>query len=681
MPLPSIIMIVLIILAVGIATYSLWIKFKVLLKARKKDNRFDRMGARIWALIKIFLAQFKLFKEPLPGLMHALIFWGFLILLLRSMALIGAAFTEHMHWSIFFFSEPLAGWYTLLKDVTELVVAGMILVAYFRRWVIRPWRITQSRDAEFVLLLILLLMVTDFCLDGAWMLTYAKTPEAAFEAEWAIVGPALAGIFSGASAETQTALFHVFYWAHIGILFLFMNYLPHSKHFHVITALPNVFFSNQKKGYPIAIIQDIEAEFEKEEPLIGASRLEDFSWKQILDIYTCTECGRCLVNCPAKLTEKWLQPKKLTEDMKHHLYKRIPQIVKGSAEEPPSLFAAIGEGAEEGQEEERGRESLWHCCTCRSCEENCPLCIEYVDRIVDMRRHLMMMESNFPKELTLTMKNLENKRNPWGLGTAERADWCDGLGVKTLKEDQDVEYLWFVGCAGAFDDRSQKVSRAMVKVLNQAGVSYAILGNEEGCTGDSALRLGNEYLFQMLAQQNIEAFEKYKVKKILTTCPHCYQAIKNEYPQFGVNYEVIHHTELIADLIRRGRLKPQNPLNQKITFHDSCYLGRYNDIYDPPREVLRSIPGASLVEMERNRQNGFCCGGGGGRVWMEEKIGTRINHIRVDHIKTFDPCLVATACPFCLMMIKDGLADKSLDEKIKVLDITEIVANSLPDQT
>lgn len=680
MPLTAIIMTALVVLAIGIATHSLWIKFKVMLKAHKKDDRFDHLGARIWGLIKIFLCQFKLFKEPWAGLMHALIFWGFLILLLRSISLIGAAFTEHMHWTVFFFSEPLAGWYTLLKDVTELVVAAMVLVAYFRRWVLRPWRITQSRDAEFILLLILLLMVTDFFLDGAWLSAYAGTPEAGFEAEWAFVGPAMAGIYSGASVGTQLALLHVFYWAHIVILLFFLNYLPHSKHFHVITAVFNVFFRNLKPGGPIAIIKDIEAEFEKEEPLIGASRLEHFSWKQILDIYTCTECGRCLVNCPAALTQKWLEPKKLTEDMKHHLYKRIPSIVKGSEEEPPSLFAAIGQGLEAGKEEEQGREALWHCCTCRSCEENCPLTIEYVDRIVDMRRHLMMMESDFPQELTLTMKNLENKRNPWGLGTAERADWCQGLEVKTIKEYPDAEYLWFVGCAGAYDDRSQKVSRAMVKLLNRAGVSYAILGNEEGCTGDSALRLGNEYLFQMLAQQNIETFEKYKVKKILTTCPHCYQTIKNEYPQFGVNYEVIHHTELIADLIRKGKLKPQNNLGQKVTFHDSCYLGRYNNIYDPPREVLRSIPGASLAEMKRSRQNGFCCGGGGGRVWMEEKIGTRINHMRVDHIKEVDPGLVATACPFCLMMIKDGLADKSLDEQIKVLDVAEIAANSLPDQ-
>jgi Fe-S oxidoreductase len=680
MALPSIIMIALVILALVIATYSLWIKFKVMLKTHKKDARFDRFGARLWGIIKIFLAQFKMFKEPWAGLMHALIFWGFLILLLRSVSLIGAAFTEHMHWTVFFFSDTLAGWYTLLKDVTELVVAAMILVAYFRRWVIRPWRITQSRDAEFILLLILLLMVTDFFLDGAWLAAHAGTPEAVFEAEWAFVGPAMAGIYSGASVGTQLALFHVFYWSHIVILLFFLNYLPHSKHFHVITAVFNVFFRNLKKGYPIAIIKDIEAEFEKEEPVIGASRLEHFSWKQILDIYTCTECGRCLVNCPARLTEKWLEPKKLTEDMKHHLYKRIPQIVKGSKEEPASLFAAIGQGREEGKEEEQGKEALWHCCTCRSCEENCPLTIEYVDRIVDMRRHLMMMESNFPQELTLTMKNLENKRNPWGLGTAERADWCEGLGVKTLKEDPDAEYLWFVGCAGAYDDRTQKVSKAMVKLLNHAGVSYAILGNQEGCTGDSALRLGNEYLFQMLAQQNIETFEKYKVKKILTTCPHCYQTLKNEYPQFGVSYEVVHHTELIADLIRRGKLKPQNPLGQKVTFHDSCYLGRYNDIYDPPREVLKSIPGTTLAEMERSRQNGFCCGGGGGRVWMEEKIGTRINHMRVDHIREVDPNLVAAACPFCLMMIKDGLADKDLDEKIKVLDVAEIVANSLPDQ-
>lgn len=650
------IMSALLLAAMGVFTYSMWTKLRVLLAAKPDATRLDQPFKRMERVFTDFIGQRLMFKEPFPGLMHALIFWGFLILLLRSISVVGEAFAPG--WSVFWFWPGLENLYTSAKDITELVVLAMVGLAFFRRWVLKPWRITQSRDAEFILFLIATLMVTDFLYDGS---KFILNP-GSVEAQHAYVGAAVSSLLTtlGFGSTLLHSLELGTYWIHVLVLFFFLNYLPYSKHMHVLSALPNVFLANMKPGFPVAPINDIE-----EQEMFGAQTVGEYTWKQILDIWTCTECGRCMTNCPTALTEKALKPKELTERQKHHLQKVTPAL----------LGKKKWEDFEENLITASTVEAIWDCTTCRSCEANCPISIEYVDRIVQMRRYLMLMESEFPKELGVTLRGLENKSNPWGLPMGQRAEWAVQAGIKTMAQDSDVEYLFYLGCAGSYDDRSIKVASALVRLMDQAGVSYAILGEEEGCCGDSARRLGNEYLFQTQAQLNIEVFNGYKVKKIITMCPHGYQVLKNEYPQFGGNYEVVHHTQLLAQLVREGKLKPTREVARKVTFHDSCYLGRYNDIYGEPRDVLDEIPGLERVEMERSFEGGFCCGAGGGHMWLEEKE-PRINQLRIEQAMEVTPEQIVSACPFCLTMFKDGIAEKGLEERLKAVDLAEILAES-----
>ena len=654
------IMLVLLAITLGAFSYSCYLRIKSMLAAKPDNSRLDQVFKRVELVINYFLGQRKMFKEPAAGLMHALIFWGFLILLFRSISVVGEAFAPG--WTVFWFWSSLEHFYTAAKDVTELVVLTMVGAAFFRRWVLKPWRITQSRDAEFILFLIALLMVTDFVFDGT---KFALVPGLE-EAKYAIVGSAVSKVLValGLKAGTLTLLGQVCYWVHCVALFFFLNYLPHSKHMHVLTSLPNVFLGNLTPGHPLLPIKDIE-----EQETFGAATIQEFTWKQVLDIYTCTECGRCMTNCPTTLTDKTLRPKELTERQKHHLYDKLGELLgKAKAAEGGENLIDVSKF-----------DAIWDCTTCRACEDSCPILIEYVDRIVEMRRYLMLMEANMPKELGTTMRGLENKSNPWGLPRSERANWAAEMGVKTLAEDNEVEYLLYLGCAGSYDDRSIKVAKAIVRLLRKAGISFGILGQEEGCCGDSARRLGNEYLFQMQAEANITTMNGYGVRKIITMCPHGYQVIKHEYPQFDGNFEVCHHTVLLATLVKEGKLKPTREVKETITFHDSCYLGRYNDIYDEPRDVLDEIPGIERVEMERSREGGFCCGGGGGRVWMEEHE-PRINQERVNQAMEVKPESIVSGCPFCLMMFKDGIADKGLEDDVKAVDLAEILAIScLPD--
>ena len=540
-------------------------------------------------------------------------------------------------------------------------------------------------------------MITDFLMDGAYFLS----PHATAEAHYAPIGSMVSGLYATLGMTHTGAgavVFHVFYWAHILILLYFMNYLPFSKHAHVLTAIPNVFLRNLKKGYPLKPLLDIEEQFEKEEPQIGIAKLEDLSWKQALDLYTCTECGRCSVNCPAHLTDKPLNPRQFTESLRGHLYQEADRLLRNrkKLQEWEAAVKATPEGEDPPERpeleplqedksiiDEAGEEVIWACTTCRSCEENCPVMIEYVDKMVGLRQYMTMMESRFPSELNAVFRNLENKSNPWGLPMGERADWCKGLDVPVMADLSDeqrgkLDYLFFVGCAGAFDARAQKVAKSIVKILRAADIPFAILGKEEGCTGDTARRLGNEFLFQTQAAQNIEKFDRYGVKKILVMCPHCLQTIGNEYPDFGGSYEVVHHTQLIARLVAEGRIKMAREFgNQRWVFHDSCYLGRYNGIYDEPRDILNAARGPKLVEIERSQENGMCCGAGGGWMWMEENTGQRMNGLRTEQLLEARPDRVAAACPFCLTMIADGIAAKDRDEDVKTMDIAEIVAEAL----
>ncbi len=645
--------------------------------AGRPDNRFDHPWRRLVNMMKIAFAQSRMFKEVGPGLMHAFIFWGFLILLFRSASLIGRAWApEWSSWTLFWFSEGLDGWYAFLKDITELVVLIMIAWATWRRIVTRPKRLTNSFSAFLILGFIAFLMLSDFIYDGARfaMLNIGgAVPEAArqalgLEMAHSPVGRVVAGWFSGASAGSLNVVWQVFYWAHVTVLLVFLNELPLAKHFHVILAIPNVFFSRLTHPGAIEPIKDIE-----EQETFGVLRPTELTWKQIMDGFSCTECGRCTVNCPAFNTGKALNPKQLVCDMRDFVKLHEKDILKGVDLGDPlradgkSLVDAIRE------------EVIWQCTTCRSCEEQCPVTITHVDKIVGYRRYLTLMEAAMDPELATCQKNLENKSNPWGLPSGERGLWMvSELGVPLLSDKPDAEYLFFLGCSAAYDDRSRKAARAFVKLMQAAGVDFAILGPEEGCCGDPARRLGNEYLFQTQAQANIEVFNSYGVKKIVTMCPHGLNTIRNEYPQFGGNFEVVHHSELLARLVASGVLKPATSGESagRAVFHDSCYLGRYNDIYEQPRAVARAA-GLELVEAANSRKLGMCCGAGGGMMFRDEKEGTRVNRLRVGQLVETGAEKIVSACPFCLVMCRDGVNEEGLEEKVTVSDIAEVLAERL----
>jgi Fe-S oxidoreductase len=408
----------------------------------------------------------------------------------------------------------------------------------------------------------------------------------------------------------------------------------------------------------------------------GTSYINQFTWKQVLDMYSCTECGRCASHCPATMSGKELAPRQLLLNLRDYLYEHEGDIL--------ALKPAGGDGAEAvtvgeniAGEKLIHDEVIWACTTCRACEEACPVMIEYVDKIVDIRRHLVQEESRFPVELTRTFKGMENQGNPWGVDAGQRAAWTEGLDVPRMADHPDAEYLFFVGCAGSFDDRNKRTTIAFAKILKRAGVDFAILGEEEPCNGETARRIGNEYLYQAMAQACVDLLNGYKVKKILTNCPHCFNTMKNEFPQFGGNYEVLHATEFVKQLIAAGKIRFEGNGAQAVTYHDSCYLGRYNDVFDAPRDILNLLPGVEVREMERNRKFGMCCGAGGGRMWMEEEPTKRVNIRRVEQALETTPDVVAVACPFCMTMIDDGLKSKNMEEKIKALDVMELVADAM----
>ncbi len=613
-------------------------KVLVLKKAAPAD-RFDRKGKRIGRLLSFFVGQKRLFDRQFRtvGVMHALIFWGFLVLIINSSNLI----MEGFHLPFLSGTSVVVQSYLWLKDITEIVVLLMVAIALFRRIILRPKRTTLSGDANFVLFMIGLLMVTDLIQAAA------------------SASPSLAGTYFNGLTGTNPLIFNICWWVHYIALLSFLVYLPYSKHFHVVTAMFNVYFSSLDK----ALLQPIDIETAE---TFGVSKIEDFSWKDLLDVHTCTECGRCQENCPAALTDKTLSPKMLNESMKHHLAAKENAICKGQEWEGKSLIGDI-----------ISEETIWDCTTCRACEESCPLFVEFVGRIVEMRRHLVLEESRFDGLLQTTFTNLENQGNPWGISVEDRLAWADGLELSTMAENSDVEYLYWVGCAGAYDEESKKVAIANAELLKKAGVSFAVLGKEERCTGDLARRAGNEYLFSMMAEMNIETMKSYGIKKIIANCPHCFNTLKDEYPQYGGNFEVIHTSEFMLELIREGKLKPDKEISSEITYHDPCYLGRHNGLYDAPREILNLIPGIKLKEMERSKNKALCCGAGGARMWLEETSGSRINHERVnDAVHSGAEC-IASSCPFCLTMLTDGIKETEQSNKLTATDIAVLLNQSV----
>lgn len=685
-PIPVAILLVVALAAFG---YSVMRWTKIILSGQQPDNRFNDYAQKFKNLMIIAFAQAKILRRDFkPGLMHAIIFWGFLVISLRTVILFGMGFDPHFgDW----FMATLAGkWYTLMLNVFELLVLTAVLYGLYRRLVVKPKRLTLTAEGIKILVIIALLMVTDFLFDGARLVL-----EDGELAHWAPVAGIFANLFrvAGTSPAVLTGVMNVSYFIHIALILLFLNFLPYGKHFHVFTFLPNVFFM---RTTPLGRLRNVNLE-DPNATSFGVGKLTDMSWKDLLDVATCTECGRCSDVCPAWNTGKVLSPKQINIDMREYLRKdyhmslgepHFSEYMKehlgngGSSASEVSGEATAGQMGGAGGErflspDVIDPEVFWACTSCRACEEACPVGIEFVDRIVGVRRHMVLTQGVMPAEVQTTFRNMETNANPWGINNDDRAEWCKSLDVKTFSEKPDAEYLYYVGCAGSFDDRNKKIAASFVKILKKAQIDFAILGKEEVCNGDSARRIGNEYLYQTLAKQNIETMNRYKIKKVFTACPHCFNTIKNEYPQFGGNYDVVHHTDFVNQLIKEGRLTPVKPLPQKVTYHDSCYLGRYNDIYSSPREILKSIPGAEVVEVELSKDNGRCCGAGGGRMWMEEREGTRVNHKRLEDLQTVNPNIVASACPFCITMIKDAARDKGIEEQIDTKDVVELLAESL----
>jgi Fe-S oxidoreductase len=463
---------------------------------------------------------------------------------------------------------------------------------------------------------------------------------------------------SALSPQQIFAGFEIAYWIHMATILGFLIYIPGSKHLHLLAAAPNVFLKSLTREKAI-IRTDIENE---ELETFGLGKVSELNWKNVLNLYACTECGRCEEQCPAANTDKPLSPKKVVHDLKVDLLDQSDAILSGNYEQVKPI---VREGSPVDGD------VLWSCTTCRACEDICPVNIEHLDFIIESRKYQVLMEASFPPEVQETFTNLENQANPWGFGADSRADWCKGMDVPLMGDNPEAELLWFVGCAGSFDDRGKKISQALARVLQRAGVNFAILGPEEACNGDMARRSGNEYLAQMLIQQNVETLNQYNPKTILTGCPHCFNIIKNEYPQFGARFPVVSHAQFLFDLHKQGRLKPNGNGLGPLTFHDSCYLTRWNGIVQPPRDLLRSMNNGQLTEMQRIGEKGFCCGAGGGRMFMEETLGKRINMERAEEVMRSGASTVAAACPFCATMLSDGLMDK--ESTIAVKDIAEIV--------
>jgi Fe-S oxidoreductase len=491
----------------------------------------------------------------------------------------------------------------------------------------------------------------------------------------AFISVALSQVFAGLSVEGLHHWHALFWWGHTLVILGFLVYIPFSKHLHILGAIPNVFFRRLR---PLGELTKMDLEDESVETY-GVSKIEEFTWKQLLDLYACTECGRCSENCPANLTGKPLSPKETIHHLKKHLLAKGELLLdQGEAGAARLAEGAAAEVKKAMVGEVCLNDEIWSCTTCGNCMEHCPVFIEHIPKYVDMRRYLVLMESNFPVEVQTVFRNWETNSNPWGIAFATRGDWAQGLEIKTVAENPQVEYLFYVGCTGSFEKRGQKVTAAMVKLLNQAGISFGILGAEEKCCGETARRIGNEYLFQSMATELAETINSHGIKKIITTCPHGYNCLKNEYPQFGGNWEVYHHTEFLARLLREGRLKPRRRLGKRLTFHDSCYLGRYNGLYEEPRSILNSIPGLRLQEMARHRAKSFCCGAGGGRMWMEETLGNqKINAARTDQALAQNPEIIGVSCPFCTIMLEDGLKDRGKEETVQVYDIAELLVKSV----
>ncbi|MBX2991154.1 MAG: (Fe-S)-binding protein [Bacteroidetes bacterium] len=633
------------------------------LRLGKPENRFDNVGRRITNVLKIALGQTKLLREPFAGLLHALIFWGFVVLLSAVIESIIEGLTPGGSLA---FLGPLYPPLTWFQDLFGAFVVVAVVVSLGRRLFAPPKRLQVSGhskwDAIFVLAMILMVMITMFGQNATRPFLHPEIPN-----HGRFLSSQLSVFFSAESAATW---YYVFFWGHMVAVLGFLNYLPYSKHLHVIASTFNVYFSNlgiDPKGAlkPINLADETLTKY-------GATDVDDLTWKQLLNGYTCTECGRCTSVCPANTTGKLLNPKKIMVDVRARTLEKAPLMIAGNdagtADQEVLSHQLLDNFITE--------QELFACTTCMACVQECPVMIEHVDTIMDLRRGLVLNESRFPAELTTTFNNLERNYTPWAFGHSTRADWAEGLDIPRMSETPDADVLFWVGCAGSYDARYKKVSQSFAQLMKMAGVKFAILGTEEKCNGDAARRMGNEYLAQTLMQENIATLNNYGVKKIVTTCPHCLQSLGKEYKQFGGNYDVIHHSTFLRDLVEKRKLRISPEKKETITFHDPCYLGRYNDEYDAPRELADAVA-SERIEMQRTRDKSFCCGAGGGQMWMEEREGKRVNIERTEEALATGASTIGTGCPFCMTMMTDGVKAKDAAEKVQVKDVAELLLEAV----
>src|ERR671918_168256 len=604
-------------------------------------ERFQGAWTRLWAEVVEVFGQRKLLKRPIPGLAHFFTFWGFVVLLTTIAEAYGELFDDD-------FALPLVGHSPVLGLLQDLIaVAVLVSLAVFAAIRVRESPARRDRASRFykshtgqawlILGMIALVVVT--------LLTYrgARAARGTFPYDgWAFASTAVGRLLDGLSPDALRLVDEGFLLAHLAVVLGFLVLVMYSKHLHIFTAPFNVAFSRRPKARGPLSTPRIDPEEMTEEDVFGAGKVEHLNFKRLLDLATCTECGRCQDQCPAWNTGKPLSPKLVVTDLR------------------------------------------WSCTTCGACVEQCPVDIEHVDTIMELRRYQVLMESRFPGEAGTMLRNVENSGDPWGLGAGQRLAWTEGLDFEVPvvgdRIPNDVEYLYWVGCAAALEDRARKTARAIAGLLHRAGVRFAVLGPRESCTGDPARRLGNEYLYQLQAQQNIETLNGVGARKVVASCPHCFNTLAREYPHLGGDYEVVHHAQLLCRLVDEGRLVPEGPVETTVTYHDPCYLGRHNDVYDAPRAVLDAVPGVRSVEMHRCRERGFCCGAGGARMWMEERIGERVTLERTDEAPATGADVVGTACPYCMVMLDDAIKARQAEgqgEGVKVLDVAQVLEESI----